>query len=110
MALAADPIPQTIIKPVSRRWVLGGLVAAPAIVAASNIMPVRPMEWIGDQHIVLICGGPNPFGDTVAHWERHLAMLKTLPDNTWFKAEMIENAEWIIAWEKGGGQMPTGKW
>jgi hypothetical protein len=37
----------TTIKPVSRRWFLGGLIAAPVIVAASNIMPVRAMEWIG---------------------------------------------------------------
>jgi hypothetical protein len=37
----------TIIKPVSRRWFLGGLIAAPVIVATSNIMPVRAMEWIG---------------------------------------------------------------
>lgn len=39
----------TIIKPISRRWLLGGLLAAPAIVAASSIMPVRAMEWIGVQ-------------------------------------------------------------
>jgi hypothetical protein len=37
----------TIIKPISRRWFLVGLIAAPVIVAASNIMPVRAMEWIG---------------------------------------------------------------
>jgi hypothetical protein len=94
-------------------------------------MPVRAMEWIGaspwegtadatnregsdDSHIVLICGGPN-FFDTLAKWKRHLAMLKTLPDNTMLKAEMIEDAEEVIAWKKGGPQpmpkgMPTGKW
>lgn len=37
----------TIINPVSRRWFLGGLIAAPAIVVASNIMPVSAMEWMG---------------------------------------------------------------
>lgn len=30
-----------MIEKVSRRWVLGGLIAAPAVVALSNIMPVR---------------------------------------------------------------------
>lgn len=38
-----------ILKPVSRRWFLGGIIAGPAIVAVSNIMPVRAMEWIGQR-------------------------------------------------------------
>jgi hypothetical protein len=108
------------IKPVSRRWVLGGLVAAPAIVAASNIMPVRAMEWIGAPRwegtagdFAWICG-PNPFA-TLATWERHLAMLKTLRDNIMNKAEMIEDAEEMIAWKEGGPMpmpkgMPMGEW
>ena len=77
------------------------------------------MEWIGDQRdatnreSVLICDVPY-FGN-ISAWERHLAVLKTLPDNTMFKAEMIEAAEEMVAWKKGGPQpmpkgMPMGKW
>jgi hypothetical protein len=121
MAQAADPTattitqfhPSTIIKPVSRRWLLSGLVAAPAIVVASNIMPVRAIEWIGElpEFIGFYCGGPNPFGDTLAKWEEHLAFLKTFRGTE----SMIETAEEVIAWKKGGPPrmpkgMPMGPW
>ncbi len=32
----------------SRRWFLGGLIAAPAIVRAASLMPVRSWFWSGD--------------------------------------------------------------
>ena len=65
---------------------------------------------------IFMIDGPSPFA-SVETWERHLADLKSLPDDTLMKSGMIKQAEWMIAdireWEaitnKAAGQRPTSR-
>jgi hypothetical protein len=45
---------------------------------------------------VVLIDPPSPFDD-VATWERHLADVRRLPDDTLLKAELVEAAEEAVA-------------